>query len=166
MPRPRCSIITVFFVFTAFSPSLYAQSHSWLIDGPAFNASPVDIQGAASQSFAWLALFDKDSIQAGQQANLVSKNSSFADLHTLAWLYAAQGKTTEARQFLLDAMAAGNQADPNSAVWFGFGSIYEQLGLNDAAIAAYHMVDVPDGPVSPINTYNLAQAHLKNFHAN
>src|SRR5258708_9889350 len=83
-------------------------------------------------SFAWLALFDNhlesESIQAGQQANLLSKNSSFADLHTLACLYAAQGKTTEARQLLLDAMSAGNQAEPNSPVWFGFGSIYEQFG--------------------------------------
>ncbi|MCU1251054.1 MAG: hypothetical protein JWQ49_4083 [Edaphobacter sp.] len=37
------------------------------------------------QQLRWLALFDnhldKDSVQAGQQANLLSKNSSFADLH-------------------------------------------------------------------------------------
>jgi Tfp pilus assembly protein PilF len=121
-------------------------------------------------NFAWLALFDNhlesESIQAGQQANLLSKNSSFADLHTLACLYAAQGKTTEARQLLLDAMSAGNQAEPNSSVWFGFGSIYEQFGENDAAIAAYRKVTPPEGPINPIDTYNLAQTHLKNLHAN
>jgi hypothetical protein len=91
-------------------------------------------------AFAWLALFDNhiddDSIKAGQQANLLSKNPSFGDLHMLACLYAAQGKTTEARQLLLDAMTAGNQAEPNPAVWFGISSIYEQLGLDEAAIAA------------------------------
>jgi Tfp pilus assembly protein PilF len=94
------------------------------------------------------------------------QNSSFADLHTLACLYAAQGKTTEARQLLLDSMAAGNQAEPNASVWFGFGSIYEQLGENDAAIAAYHRVTAPDGAINPIDTYNPAQASLKRLHSN
>jgi tetratricopeptide (TPR) repeat protein len=121
-------------------------------------------------SFAWLALFDNhlesESIQAGQQANLLSKNSSFADLHTLACLYAAQGKTTEARQLLLDAMSAGNLAEPNSSIWFGFGSIYEQFGENDAAIAAYRKVTAPEGPINPIDTYNLAQTRLKGLRAN
>jgi Flp pilus assembly protein TadD len=120
-------------------------------------------------SFAWLALFDNhldvESIQAGQQANLLSKNSNFADLHTLACLYAVEGKTTEARQLLLDSMAAGNQAEPNSSVWFGFGSIYEQLGEDDAAIAAYRRVTAPEGTISPIDTYNLAQASLKRLHS-
>jgi tetratricopeptide (TPR) repeat protein len=121
-------------------------------------------------NYAWLALFDNhldsDSIQAGQQANVLSKNASFADLHTLACLYAAQGKTTEARQLLLEAMSAANQAEPDSAVWFGFGSIYEQLGENDAAIAAYRKVTPPVAPINPVDTYNLAQTHLKTLHAN
>ena len=89
-----------------------------------------------------------------------------ADLHTLACLYAAEGKPTEARQLLLDSMAAGNQAEPNPAVWFGFGIIYEQLGEDDAAIAAYHRVTAPDGTISPIDTYNLAQASLKRLRSN
>ena len=59
-----------------------------------------------------------------------------------------------------------NQAEPNPAVWFGFGSIYEQLGEEDAAIAAYRRVTLPEGILNPIDTYNLAQAHLKNLHAN
>jgi tetratricopeptide (TPR) repeat protein len=120
--------------------------------------------------FAWLALFDDhldaESIQAGQQANLLSKNSNFGDLHTLACLYAAQGKTTEARQLLFDAMAAGNQTEPNSSVWFGFGSIYEQFGETEAAIAAYRKVTPPEEPINPIDTYNLAQTHLKDLRAN
>jgi hypothetical protein len=49
---------------------------------------------------------DADAIQAAQQANSLSNNSRFADLHTLACLYAAQGKTTEAKQVLLQAMDA------------------------------------------------------------
>ena len=77
---------------------------------------------------AWLGLFDDHvdakSIEAAQQANSLTKSSSFDVIHTLACLYAAQGKTTEARQLLLVGMAAANLAEPNSAVWFGFGSIY------------------------------------------
>ena len=62
--------------------------------------------------------------------------------------------------------SAGNQAEPNSSVWFGFGSIYEQFGEDDPAIAAYRKVTPPEGPINPIDTYNLAQTHLKNLHAN
>jgi hypothetical protein len=37
---------------------------------------------------------------------------------------------------------------------------------NDAAIAAYRKVTPPKAPINPIDTYNLAQTHLKNLHAN
>lgn len=49
MLRPRCSGITVYFVLAAFFHSLYAQEHSWPIDGPAFSASPLEIQAAAAR---------------------------------------------------------------------------------------------------------------------
>jgi tetratricopeptide (TPR) repeat protein len=127
--------------------------------------------GTDYNSFAWLSLFDDHvdakAIEAAQQANSLTKNTSFAELHTLACLYAAQGKTTEARQLLLTGMAASNQAEPNSATWFGFASIYEQFGANDAAIAAYRKVEKPEtNPISPIDTYSLAQTRLKLLHPN
>jgi putative nucleotidyltransferase with HDIG domain len=60
------------------------------------------------------------------------------DLSTgYADIYAAQGKTTEARQFLLQAMSSGHFTVPNDPVWLGFGLIYEQCGVRDAAIGAY-----------------------------
>jgi hypothetical protein len=40
------------------------------------------------------------------------------------------------------------------------------LGESDAAIAAYREVTRPDGAVNPIDTYNLAQTHLKTLNAN
>jgi tetratricopeptide (TPR) repeat protein len=92
---------------------------------------------------------------------MLSKNASFADLHTLACLYAAQGKTTEAKQVLLQAMAAGNLTQPNSAAWYGFGAIYQQYGVTDAAIAAFKKVEKPERTISPTDTYVLAQAHLR-----
>jgi tetratricopeptide (TPR) repeat protein len=122
-------------------------------------------------SIAWLGLFDDHadakSIEAGQQAVTLSKSGSFADLHTLACLYAAAGKTTEARELLLKAMAVSYVSEPNSEVWFGFGSIYEQFGADDAAIAAYRKVDKPDSTfIGATATWNLAQAHLRSLHAN
>jgi tetratricopeptide (TPR) repeat protein len=120
-------------------------------------------------SYAWNALFenkvDEDAIKAGQQSTTMTHNSQFSDQHTLACLYAAQGRTTEARLVLLQAMSANNMAEPNSATWFAFGTIYEQFGALDAAIAAFRKVEKPVGPLSPVDTYVLAQDHLKALHA-
>jgi tetratricopeptide (TPR) repeat protein len=120
-------------------------------------------------NYSWNSLFernvDADALQAAQQANMLTKNASFADLHTLACLYAAESKTTEARQVLAQAMAAGNLGQPNSPTWFAFGAIYEQYGVTDAAIEAFKKVEKPDGPMSPTDTYILAQAHLEALHA-
>ena len=115
--------------------------------------------------FAWNSLFEKtvdaEALQAGQQANMLTKNSNFAELHTLACLYAAQGKTTEAKQVILQAMAAANQVEPNSEAWYVWGAIYQQYGLSDAAIDAFEKVKKIEGRGSPTDTYILAQAHLK-----
>jgi hypothetical protein len=46
-------------------------------------------------------------------------------------------------------------------VWFVFGSIYEQYGVNDAAIEAFRKVEKPEGRIAPASTYVLAQARLK-----
>jgi tetratricopeptide (TPR) repeat protein len=111
-----------------------------------------------------MALFDgkdiDESVKQAQQANMLTNNSNFGQLHTLACLYAYQGKTAEARDLLLKAMAAANKAVPNAAVWYGLGSIYEQYGVTDAAIEAYRKVDMPPLRVGPTDTYVLAKARL------
>jgi tetratricopeptide (TPR) repeat protein len=120
-------------------------------------------------NYSWNALFEKnvdaEAIQAAQQANVLTKNGNFAYLHTLACLYAAQGKTAEAKQVLLQAMTAGNLAAPNPASWFGFGVIYEQYGVKDAAISAFKKIEKPDGPIAPTDIYVLAQEHLNELRA-
>ncbi len=119
-------------------------------------------------AYAWNSLFQKmvdaDALQAAQQSTTLSKNAGFAELHTLASVYAAQGKTTEAKQVLLQAMAAANQVEPNDATWYVWGAIYQEYGLSDAATAAFKKVTKPEGRVSPTDTYVLAQAHLKDLH--
>ena len=120
-------------------------------------------------SYAWLGLFDghvgEDALKAAQHSTEVSKNSTFADLHTLACIYAAEGRTTEARQTLDQAMYAGSQPQPNSEVWFALGLIYEQYGATDAALAAYRRVQAHEFDdhtyIDPEATYVLAQARIQ-----
>jgi tetratricopeptide (TPR) repeat protein len=115
-------------------------------------------------NIAWSALFDgkvdADTIKAAQQATMLAKNS-FAELHTLACIYAFQGKNAEARDALLKAMASANLSEPNSEAWYGFASIYEQYGVNDAAIEAYKKVEKPEGRIGSTSTWRLAQSRLK-----
>jgi len=115
--------------------------------------------------YAWTALFDDKTddavIKAAQQATMLTHNGAFGDMHTLACLYAVQGRTTEARDLLLKAMAVQNLSEPNSAVWFGLGSIYEKYGVTDAAIEAYRKVEKPEGQFDPTSTWLLAQGRLK-----
>ena len=114
---------------------------------------------------AWSALFDgkvdADVVKNAQQAAMLTNNSEFNELHTLACIYAFQGKTSEARELLLKAMAADNLSEPNSAIWYAFGAIFEQYGINDAAMDAYRKVDKPEGPIGPTDTYVLAERRLK-----
>jgi tetratricopeptide (TPR) repeat protein len=124
-------------------------------------------------SYAWLGLFHgtigDDITKAAQQSNMLTKNSSFAELHTLACIYAAQGRTTEARQVLDQAMYAGNMTQPNSAVWYALGLIYEQYGAKAAALDAYGKVEAHELDdhtyVDPLSEWVLARARIKSLEA-
>jgi len=125
--------------------------------------------GSDYNSYAWLGLFDNhlgaDVTDAAQQANTISKSGSFADLHTTACIYAAQGKVTEAQQVLTQAMTAGNMSQPNSEVWYALGLLYEDYGLKDAALAAYHRVQAHPFDdhtfIDAESTYLLAQKGIE-----
>ena len=120
-------------------------------------------------NYAWMGFFDQhlgeEELKTAQQSNMLSKNASFSDLHTLACIYAAEGKTTEARQVLKHAMQAANETEPNSGVWYALGLIYEQYGERDAAREAYAKVQAHELDdhtyVDPVSTYVLAQERLK-----
>jgi Tfp pilus assembly protein PilF len=100
---------------------------------------------------------------------MLSSNKSFAAMHTLASIYAAEGKTTEARKVLEEAMYAGNMAQPNSECWYVLGWIYEQYGMNEAAIHAFSHVESDDNPATErldtLSTYGLAQDQIKKLKA-
>jgi len=54
-------------------------------------------------------------------------------MHTLAAIYAEQGKTSEARELILKVMDLWALDEPNSEALFVFGRIAEQYGNVDAA---------------------------------
>lgn len=117
-----------------------------------------------NNSYGWLALelpepVDAESVELVEKANSLTKNSNFPIMHTLACLYAVQGKTKEARDLLLKAMDAADLAEPDSEVWFALGLIAEQYGEMDVARNLYTRVEKPklDGPGS---SYSFAQQHL------
>jgi tetratricopeptide (TPR) repeat protein len=118
-------------------------------------------------SMAWLSLYhgpvDEAAIHDAEQANLLTKSGSFAILHTLACLYAATGKSEQARQTLMQGMEAESLDEPNSSVWYAFAAIYEQYGLTDAAISAYKRVEKEQsiGIAESEDVYVLAQQRLK-----
>jgi tetratricopeptide (TPR) repeat protein/transglutaminase-like putative cysteine protease len=129
--------------------------------------------GSDYNSYAWLGLFDDslgaDITSAAQQSNMISRNGNFASLHTLACIYAAQGKVTDAQQVLTQAMTAANMAKPNSEVWYALGRLYEDYGLRDAALAAYKRVEAHEWDdhayIDPMSTYLLAQARIASLGA-
>jgi tetratricopeptide (TPR) repeat protein len=114
--------------------------------------------------FAWYSLvlpgpIDQETIDVALRANDLTKNSSFAVLHTLGCVYAQAGKTKEARELLLRAMDALHLEQPNSEIWFGLGLIAEQYGVADAAEKIYGRVE--KGQVDyPATSYSIAQQHL------
>jgi len=122
-------------------------------------------------SYAWIGLFHNDLgddiTKAAQQSVQMGKNSGFAELHTLACIYAAQGRTTEARQVLQEAMYAGNMPEPNSEVWYALGLIYEQYGAKTSALGAYRHVQAHEFDdhtyVYPVSTYVLAQDRIRDL---
>ena len=124
-------------------------------------------------NYAWSGLFDnnlgEDITDAAQKANMSSKNASFADLHTMASIYAAQGKVTEARQTLAQAMTVSNLSKPNSAVWYTLGLLYEDYGLREAALSAYQHVQAHEFDdhtfVGPTSTWLLAQKGIARLNA-
>ena len=125
-------------------------------------------KGKATESdlnqYAWYALMlpqpiTDETIEVANRANDLSKNN-FSIIHTVACIYAQAGKTSQAREYLLKAMEAGQLEEPDSAVWFGFGLIAEQYGAFDAAESMYRRVEKPEFE-SVSSNYAIAQKRLE-----
>ena len=87
---------------------------------------------------------------------------SWAKLHTLATLYAEEGRCEEARKTLDRCMQMNGQFSPRSADWFVLGRIAEQYGERGTAVKAYLKVKKPDHDYEiGESTWLLAQRRLE-----
>jgi tetratricopeptide (TPR) repeat protein len=125
-------------------------------------------KGQATESdlnlYAWYALLlpppiGAETIDVALRANDLSKNANFAILHTLACVYAQDGRTSQARELLLKAIDILHLEEPNPEVWFGLALIAEQYGEFDAAQKMYGRVEKPKFGY-PGTSYMLAQQHI------
>lgn len=111
---------------------------------------------------AWEGIFvgvtDRDAELAARAVQM-SKGRELGVLHTLATVYAELGRLGEAHQTLQTLLAKREKGRPVSVDHYVIGRIAEQLGLIDAARAAYSRVDEPDHNL-PSTTYRLAQQRL------
>jgi transglutaminase-like putative cysteine protease/tetratricopeptide (TPR) repeat protein len=82
-----------------------------------------------------------------------------ASLNTLAAAYAASGRPAEARDVLLESMSVGGMRPLADSDWLVHGWIAEDLGLLDAARAAYARVARP-AESDPAGPWALAQRRL------
>jgi tetratricopeptide (TPR) repeat protein len=114
---------------------------------------------------AWYALIrgsvTEESFQWAQQSLQLRNNADPSTLHTLASLYAEIGETSQARDLLLRSMELRGLEEPGSDEWYVLGRIAEQIGIRDAAVAAYGKVVKPSKDYRiPDSTYALAQRRL------
>ena len=114
-------------------------------------------------TWAWIAVvrgqITPASLETARRAASESQNSP-AVLHTMAAAYALEGKTAEARQVLLQTIAAWKLEEPNAAVWLVCGMMAEQFGLNDEAKSAYEKASEGEKSESVLGSGSLARKRL------
>jgi tetratricopeptide (TPR) repeat protein len=112
---------------------------------------------------AWNALFldgpTEAALARGRRAVELSGRKNAPSLHTLATLYADAAHYAEAREVILEAVAAREvEEEPEPDDWYVFGRIAEGYGLDAAARAAYARVEESRDPDA---TWVLAQRRIK-----
>jgi tetratricopeptide (TPR) repeat protein len=145
----------------AFARRDYATAYDRGLDVLAdARSTPMDMN-----QVSWTSLFfdreggpDVENAQRSAQ----TRESSMPALHTLGCAYAEIGKTREAREVLLQSMAARNIDEPTDDFWYAFGRIAEQYGERDIALADYAKVKPPeDASLIYQSSYELAQRRMK-----
>lgn len=114
---------------------------------------------------AWLALVlnrvDDKAFDYAQRATTLSAYGDYNSLHTLASLYAEQGKTAEAYRLFLQAFETRDDQELDGSDLYLLGRLAEQYGLPDVARDYYQRVKWPgDGPHDPTSSYELAHRRL------
>lgn len=113
-------------------------------------------------NYAWHSLFtkvDDEALEVARRSSGVA--SRYSVLHTLACLYAEVGKTAEARELMLKALASNYLDGLDSSLWYVYGRIAEHYGQEEAARQAYLRVEKPEqAEIEQSSTYRLATMRL------
>lgn len=114
---------------------------------------------------AWLRLFrgkvDDQTVELAQRAATLSGYKSYGVLHTLAALYAEQGKPAEAYRLILQALEAKG-GEPGDSDWYVFGRLAESYGMPDAAKRCYEKArTADDSHVDPVSSLHLVRRRLE-----
>ena len=96
-----------------------------------------------------------------QRAASLSDYRDYGILHTLATVYAEQGKTAEAYRVILQALELKDE--PGLDDWFVFGRLAEHYGLPDAARRYYEKAreTAADDDSNPMATIHLVRKRLE-----
>lgn len=152
-------------VYNSQAKGDYAEARSRGIDIEKIGKA----EGFDLNLIAWNSLFtgktDATDLDYARRASQMSQNNPSV-LHTLGCVYAALGKTQEAREVLIQAMDALGLDEPDDNYWYAFGRIAEQYGLRDAAIGDYKRIEKPtEMPQIPTSSWLLAQGRLTSLGA-
>ncbi len=117
-------------------------------------------------NLAWVSLLrgqvDSQSVRYAEQANALSQGQSADEMHTLAALYAEQGKSAEALELLKKRLDLRNAQEPENIDYYLIGRVMENLELYDLAKKAYLKV-LPESGKRKDSTYHLTQRRLRSL---
>ena len=142
-----------------------ALDHGQYADAARYYAGVLERTGATPIDYnqhAWTAIFAKEDLEkAIEEARHAAAKApeSYAILNTLAVLYAENGKSSEAREALLQSIEKGDNEELQDADWYVVGRIAENYGITDAAAEAYRKIEKPERVAG--SSWELAQGRLK-----
>jgi predicted Zn-dependent protease len=104
---------------------------------------------AQLNNYAWQALragtVDDFAVKAAENSSAQRQRRDYSSSHTLACLYADQGRVGEARRVLLQLLDDQPMVDPlDGEIWLIRGLIAESLGETEAATRSYRQIEKPE----------------------
>lgn len=114
---------------------------------------------------AWIALFrgrvDERTMEMAQRAASLSEYQDYSILHTLATVYAEQGKSAEAYRVILQALEVKG-GEPGVPDWYVFGRLAEHYGLPEVARSYYEKArEGAKDDSNPMDSIHLVRKRLE-----